>query len=152
MEGQELNGGIPHKYNLDFTNSINLKKGCFLGQELTASTHYKGVVRKRPFAFFVEPKDSQSSEFKLEMADPSIDYSIQKGKVLKDSQGKRALKIIDVVGNVGIGFLEYLAVSDRVFEDEEYRYKVLDSTIFEEQIKEYKVELDQREEKYVNFD
>ena len=30
--------------NLDQLNAISLKKGCFLGQELTARIHYRGLV------------------------------------------------------------------------------------------------------------
>ena len=33
--------------NLDLLNAVSLKKGCFLGQELTARVHYRGLVKKR---------------------------------------------------------------------------------------------------------
>lgn len=33
----------PHKSNMDFIGSLDLRKGCFLGQELTARTSYNGV-------------------------------------------------------------------------------------------------------------
>lgn len=38
---------IPLECNLDQLNAISWSKGCYLGQELTARTHYRGVVRKR---------------------------------------------------------------------------------------------------------
>jgi folate-binding protein YgfZ len=44
MEFSETMGSPPHKVNFDFfSTSIDLKKGCFLGQELTARTNYNGV-------------------------------------------------------------------------------------------------------------
>lgn len=33
--------------NLDFLNGIDFRKGCFVGQELTARTKHRGAVRKR---------------------------------------------------------------------------------------------------------
>ncbi|GBQ12639.1 glycine cleavage system protein T [Swaminathania salitolerans LMG 21291] len=33
--------------NFDWLNGISWKKGCYMGQELTARTHYRGLVKKR---------------------------------------------------------------------------------------------------------
>ena len=33
--------------NMDALNAMSLKKGCFLGQELTARMHYRGLIKKR---------------------------------------------------------------------------------------------------------
>lgn len=41
------NRGIPLEYNLDALNAISWDKGCYMGQELTARTRYRGLVRKR---------------------------------------------------------------------------------------------------------
>lgn len=38
---------IPNEYNIEFLNGVSFEKGCYLGQELVAKTHYTGVVRKR---------------------------------------------------------------------------------------------------------
>ncbi len=42
---------IPNKstmaeYNMDDLNAINYKKGCYVGQELTARMHYRGLAKK----------------------------------------------------------------------------------------------------------
>jgi folate-binding protein YgfZ len=39
--------------NLDLLHGISFDKGCYMGQELTARTHYRGLVKKRllPFSF-----------------------------------------------------------------------------------------------------
>jgi folate-binding protein YgfZ len=33
--------------NLDFLNGVDFGKGCFVGQEVTARTKYRGLARKR---------------------------------------------------------------------------------------------------------
>lgn len=38
---------IPLEYNLDGLNAISFTKGCYVGQELIARSHFRGVVRKR---------------------------------------------------------------------------------------------------------
>ncbi|GAA5959247.1 hypothetical protein JCM3765_005120 [Sporobolomyces pararoseus] len=38
---------LPLEANLELLNGVDYKKGCYVGQELTARTHFKGVVRKR---------------------------------------------------------------------------------------------------------
>ena len=46
-EGTELTGKTPIECNQEFLNAVNFRKGCYLGQELTARTHFTGVIRKR---------------------------------------------------------------------------------------------------------
>jgi len=41
---------IPLEYNFDLLNAISWTKGCYVGQELTARTRYRGLLRKRLFA------------------------------------------------------------------------------------------------------
>jgi folate-binding protein YgfZ len=35
--------------NFDVLNGIDFQKGCYMGQEVTARTHYRGLVKKRLF-------------------------------------------------------------------------------------------------------
>ncbi|KAL1507639.1 hypothetical protein AB1Y20_007256 [Prymnesium parvum] len=42
-KGEEM----PLENNLHALNGVSFKKGCYLGQELTARTHFRGVIRKR---------------------------------------------------------------------------------------------------------
>jgi folate-binding protein YgfZ len=39
----------PAEGNLDFLGGIDWKKGCYLGQELTARMHYRGLAKRRLF-------------------------------------------------------------------------------------------------------
>ena len=38
---------VPLEYNLDALQGVSYTKGCYVGQELIARTHNRGVVRKR---------------------------------------------------------------------------------------------------------
>lgn len=38
---------MPLEYNLAGLNAISFDKGCYVGQELVARTHHRGVIRKR---------------------------------------------------------------------------------------------------------
>lgn len=40
--------------NIDLLNGISWEKGCYIGQELTARTKYRGLVKKRLFPVIVE--------------------------------------------------------------------------------------------------
>lgn len=46
-EGSELKGKIAAETNQEFLNAVSFKKGCYLGQELTARVQFTGAVRKR---------------------------------------------------------------------------------------------------------
>eukprot|EP01125_Pyxidicula_operculata_P022133 TRINITY_DN8903_c0_g1_i1.p1 TRINITY_DN8903_c0_g1~~TRINITY_DN8903_c0_g1_i1.p1 ORF type:complete len:386 (+),score=46.33 TRINITY_DN8903_c0_g1_i1:277-1434(+) len=51
-EGSEMpyNKQIPLEANMEYMNGVNFSKGCYLGQELIARTHFSGQIRKRIFA------------------------------------------------------------------------------------------------------
>ena len=42
---------MPLEFNIDGLHGISFTKGCYVGQELMARTHFKGVVRKRLMPF-----------------------------------------------------------------------------------------------------
>ncbi|EPQ31612.1 uncharacterized protein PFL1_00945 [Pseudozyma flocculosa PF-1] len=46
---------VPLENNIDYMNGVDFRKGCYVGQELTARTHHTGVVRKRivPISFYL---------------------------------------------------------------------------------------------------
>ena len=48
------------EYNVDGLHGISFTKGCYVGQELMARTHFKGVVRKRVMPFEVVAGDAGS--------------------------------------------------------------------------------------------
>jgi folate-binding protein YgfZ len=56
----ELAGELPLELNLDALGAISFTKGCYLGQELTSRTHFRGVIRKRaaPFSYNCDGNDA----------------------------------------------------------------------------------------------
>ena len=58
-EGGELAGELPLELNLDGLNAVSFAKGCYVGQELTSRTHFRGVVRKRAMPVTLAASPSQ---------------------------------------------------------------------------------------------
>jgi folate-binding protein YgfZ len=46
-EGREVADVVPLEWNLTFLHGVAFDKGCYVGQELIARTHFRGLVRKR---------------------------------------------------------------------------------------------------------
>ncbi len=96
-EGSEVVDGIPARLNYDLLGSMDLKKGCFLGQELTARAYYTGVVRKRPYLVIAHPPDypldPKGTDIRLSLLDESFSANLE-GKVIKDDSGRSVLTII----------------------------------------------------------
>ncbi|KAF0852677.1 mitochondrial iron-sulfur cluster biosynthesis Iba57 (Caf17) [Andalucia godoyi] len=46
----------PLEANMDLLHAVSFNKGCYIGQELTARTHYTGVIRKRLFSIQIDPQ------------------------------------------------------------------------------------------------
>jgi folate-binding protein YgfZ len=106
---------LPMEYNVDISQGIDFKKGCYVGQELTIRTKHTGVVRKRilPVALFHanaplhEPHssdqiptlatDSHLDPSRFESAD--IKQLDDTGKIKK---GRATGKLISVAGNLGL--------------------------------------------------
>ena len=53
---------LPLEYNLDGVNAVSFDKGCYIGQELTARTHFTGVIRKRIMAVQFLSPDGKEGE------------------------------------------------------------------------------------------
>ena len=64
-EGGELAGELPLELNLDGLNAVSFAKGCYVGQELTSRTHFRGVVRKRAMPVTLAPSASASAGAQL---------------------------------------------------------------------------------------
>ena len=54
-EGNEWAGQVPLELNLERLNGVSFTKGCYMGQELTARTHFQGLVRKRALPVMLAP-------------------------------------------------------------------------------------------------
>lgn len=75
-EGAELVGLLPLECNLAGLNAVSFEKGCYVGQELTARTHHRGVVRKRivpaSFHHHVVTSNVLNDAFETERANESL--------------------------------------------------------------------------------
>ncbi len=98
-EGPDLIEKLPSECNLDLTHAIHFQKGCYLGQELTARTQFKGVIRKRLLPFFLsssQPQDAQAVE-PLTTHLPSPDASPFTAPWLATTPASSSVKGADVV-------------------------------------------------------
>src|SRR5210317_36340 len=72
---------------LDRLGAVDFEKGCYIGQEVTARTHYRGLVKRRLFPVSA-PKGSLSVGASVGLADKIIG---QCGSVASDGQTDYAL-------------------------------------------------------------
>ena len=68
LEGIEMSGLIPLECNLDSINGVNFEKGCYIGQELTARTHFTGLVRKLCFPVYFKKINEDDTMIKNDNA------------------------------------------------------------------------------------
>lgn len=54
-EGKEVVDVIPLEWNLPYLNAVSFAKGCYLGQELIARGHFRGLIRKRFVPVYFSP-------------------------------------------------------------------------------------------------
>lgn len=86
---------MPLEYNFAGLNAISFDKGCYVGQELIARTHHRGVIRKRllPLRFF----NDNGNEVE-ERVNPQ-------SKVIDRTSQKRVGAVTAVLGSCGLGLL-----------------------------------------------
>ena len=63
---------FPLEFGFDDLNAIDYKKGCYVGQETTARTHYKGTIRKKIFVVEVLDCNQISKGSEIEAEDKKI--------------------------------------------------------------------------------
>jgi folate-binding protein YgfZ len=86
----DMEDGFPLEYEMDRHNAIDYKKGCYVGQEVTARIHYRGVLRKKPF---------------LVTSAQQVDLSSYKGQEVISGGNKIGI-MCSAIGNVGIALLK----------------------------------------------
>ncbi|CAI8597706.1 unnamed protein product [Vicia faba] len=86
---------MPLEYNLVGLNAISFDKGCYVGQELIARTHHRGVIRKRivPLRF----QDNDGNEVVNKIIPGSV--------VINTASGKKAGLVTTAMGCRGLGLL-----------------------------------------------
>ncbi|XP_074583906.1 putative transferase At4g12130, mitochondrial [Curcuma longa] len=111
---------VPLEYNLVGLNAISFDKGCYVGQELVARTHHRGVIRKRLFPLkFLNDKGED-----LQQAVPS-------NSEIKDGESnKKVGAVTAALGCHGLGLVrleEALKQSSNlcIKDKEEVRVKII---------------------------
>ncbi|KAG0586291.1 hypothetical protein KC19_2G079500 [Ceratodon purpureus] len=86
---------IPLEYNMEGLNAISFDKGCYVGQELIARTHHRGVIRKRLMPLnFVQANGEEAQE------------AVTPGAEVVDKKtGKKVGKVTTVLGPRGLGLM-----------------------------------------------
>ncbi|XP_027080880.1 putative transferase At4g12130, mitochondrial [Coffea arabica] len=86
---------IPLEYNLAGLNGISFDKGCYVGQELIARTHHRGVIRKRllPLRFL----DDQGREVGEKV--------VPQSEVIDVASRKKVGTVTTALGSRGLGLL-----------------------------------------------
>ena len=115
---------IPLEYNLDWLGAVAFDKGCYLGQELMARTHFRGTIRKRllPFkiladagadaggdcqqAFQVRPEGVEGipSGAELYAVSPPEARSMSQVQAM-EVEGQALGKVVSSLGNVGLAVI-----------------------------------------------
>lgn len=85
----------PLEYNLAWLKAISFEKGCYIGQELIARTHHRGVIRKRlmPINFITE-----AGEEVQQMAGPGAE-------IIDTTTQKKVGDVTTVLGSRGLGVI-----------------------------------------------
>ena len=81
----------------DELNGVDWKKGCYMGQELTARTKYRGLVRKRLFPVRIEGT--------LPVAGTTVELDGQEVGELRSGAGERAIAMLRLDAARGGGAL-----------------------------------------------
>ncbi len=111
-QGLEVDGAIPLELNQDALHAVSFNKGCYTGQELTARTHFQGLVRKRIVPILVGTPAFNNADIKDAEAE-LLGHDVARLPVFKpeqmpvqvirhDNSQEPAGKIIAVAHNSGI--------------------------------------------------
>jgi folate-binding protein YgfZ len=97
---------LPLEYNYDLLDGIHWDKGCYVGQELTARTHFTGQIRKRVFPVYL--KDNEGSSLsdlgdKLELCSESKAETTTR----KSSRGVGKLISHTADGKLGLAIVRF---------------------------------------------
>ncbi len=91
--------------NMDKMQAISFDKGCFLGQELTARIHYRGLVKKRLFT--IEGEGTLTS-----------------GHEVMNENGRSVGQIFSATGSLGLAILKVDAADNDALTDGKHQLTV----------------------------
>lgn len=97
---------IPLEYNFVGLNAISFDKGCYVGQELVARTHHRGVIRKRLLPLKFVNEHGEAMEQKVapgsEVTDASADKKVGTVTTALGSRGVGLLRLEEAFKGPGM--------------------------------------------------
>lgn len=94
----EIDKALLLENHIDRLNGVSWTKGCYMGQELTARTHYRGLIKKRLLPVAVDGALPASGT-------PVLDGDIEVGEMRsgRDDQGMALLRIAEAEAALAAG-------------------------------------------------
>lgn len=98
---------LPLDLAFHLLRGVSFKKGCYLGQELTARSHFTGVLRKRvtPVAVLPASADTISGPGAPSIISESKDLELLPGTEIRTSSKKKGGVVSSAVDNIGLAVL-----------------------------------------------
>lgn len=90
------NAALPLEANLDLHSGVDFRKGCYIGQELTARTHHTGVVRKRILPVIVRGKGDSPSVPEMSLPEGGLEIRAPPAAEAASRRAKSAGKLVAV--------------------------------------------------------
>eukprot|EP01043_Picozoa_sp_COSAG02_P041420 COSAG02_NODE_3431_length_6751_cov_4.763830_4_plen_237_part_00 len=98
---------FPSELNLERLGAVSFTKGCYVGQELTARTHFTGQVRKRVLPCFISDSIRVEEDTNAEESSEArrqLHVMDGEGKLVKGRKGQAGVLLTEGKGcnNVGV--------------------------------------------------
>ncbi len=97
----------PLQFKMINLNAVDFKKGCYVGQEVTARTYHRGVVRKQVFSLACDSKITHEGNFDIIISEKRVGNFLSKLE-------NNCLALLDVD----------FATSNKSFEFEGHKYTI----------------------------
>lgn len=97
---------FPSELNLERLGAVSFTKGCYVGQELTARTHFTGQVRKRVLPCFIsDPIAAQedADDEDISEAHRQLHMMDDEGKLVKGRKGQAGVILAEGEGGSNTG-------------------------------------------------
>jgi len=134
----QKDSALPLESNTELLNGVHFHKGCYVGQELVARTHYSGLIRKRLFPFvMVSEKNTSNSSSEMDgeylfsnliidnlsLSMPPIGSTLAVGNPsalqgrVSAARDRKTGKVVSGLHNVGLGLIRLESLNLEQLED-----------------------------------